>query len=181
MSDVVRNKESLIPAFCATASSKRCSCAATIYALVCLALSSLLFAGCNPSPQNPGEAAAVSMILKLNGKVEYSGEGEDRHVIKVYLNETNVDDEDLGALEGLPNLRNLFLGNTEIGDDGLVHLGKCVELQTLSLNSTRVTDAGLGSLRTLKKMKTINLKETYVSAAGVSQLQKAIPGATIAH
>jgi hypothetical protein len=140
----------------------------------------LAIAGCTQSPGGADEAAAVALIQKLGGKVEYEGERAERRVVKVYLHQTRVSDDDLAVLEKLPKLRNLFLGKTKIGDAGLSHLEHADELQTLSLNSTAVTDAGLKSLSELKNLKTINLQETRVTAAGAAQLRKSLPAVKIA-
>ena len=136
--------------------------------------------GCSRAGAHPDEAAAVAAIQKLGGKVDYAGEGAERRVIKVYLHQTQVGDDDLVVLKKLPKLKNLFLGKTNIGDPGLTHLEQAAELQTLGLNSTRVTDAGLKSLAELKNLKTVNLQETQVTAAGAAQLRKSLPAAKIA-
>jgi hypothetical protein len=136
--------------------------------------------GCTRLAVQPDEAAAVAAIQKLGGKVEFDGTGADRRVVKVYLHQTQVSNDDLIALEKLPKLRNLFLGKTKISDQGLAHLEQAVELETLSLNATRVTDEGLKSLSGLKNLKTVNLQETQVTQAGVSQLRKSLPTAKIA-
>ena len=136
--------------------------------------------GCGRPAGHLDEAAAVEAIQRLGGKVDYDGEGADRRVVKVYLHQTPVTDDDLAVLEKLPKLRNLFLGQTKIGDAGLVHLEQATELETLSVNATNLTDAGLKSLEGLKHLKTLNLQETRVTAAGVAQLRKSLPTAKIA-
>ncbi|HUQ71951.1 MAG TPA: hypothetical protein VM165_20640, partial [Planctomycetaceae bacterium] len=126
------------------------------------------------------EAAAVAMIRRLGGKVEFDPNSAERRVIKVYLHSTAVTDADLAALTRLSRLQNLFLGKTEISDAGLEHLSALTELKTLSLNSTRVTDAGLNSLATLKNLKTLNVQETQVTAAGTKRLKQALPELAVA-
>lgn len=155
-------------------------CVASRSAAVVTAMMMACSFGCGKSLGNPGERDAVKMIQKLGGKVEFDGEGNDQRVIKVYLNSTAIKDTDLGPLEQLSKLRNLFLGKTQISDAGLKHLQGFGDLQTLSLNSTHVTDAGLEPLFKLTKLKTINLQETDVTAAGVARLRKALPGTMIA-
>jgi len=136
--------------------------------------------GCGQPAGDPDESAAIVVIQKLKGKVEFDSPGKDQRVVKVYLHNTSVQDADLAVLEKFPKLRNLFLGKTQIGDAGLEHLQKCGELQTLSLNSTRVTDTGLTSLSALTKLKTLNLQETPVTAEGAAELRKTLTGVTIA-
>lgn len=139
----------------------------------------LLLAGCgdNSPSLHPEEAAAVERIRSLGGKVELSG---DHRVIKVYLHETKVMDDDLAQVAKLSKLQNLFLGKTPISDAGLAYLSTLTELKTLSLNSTHVTDAGLKNLSALTKLKTLNLQETQVTAAGMKRLKQSVPDLKIA-
>lgn len=136
--------------------------------------------GCGAHPGNTFEAATVALIQKLGGKVEFDGPGPNRQVVKVYLHQSAVRDEDLAALKNLSKLRNLFLGKTKITDAGLEHLHSLRELQTLSLNSTSVTDVGLKSLTELTQLKTLNLQETPTTAAGATRLKKLLPRLTVA-
>ncbi len=138
-----------------------------------------LLAGCSKSPEtgHADEAVAVAKIRQLGGQVEFNA---DRRVVKVYLHTTPVTDDDLAALEKLPQLQNVFLGKTQIGDAGLSHLSSAAELKTLSLNSTRVSDEGLKSLAKLKNLKTLNLQDTKVTAKGATQLNQSLPETKIA-
>lgn len=140
----------------------------------------LIAIGCGKTKGNSDEAAVVAAIQKLKGKVELEPEGPEQRVIKVYLHQTAVQNDDLAMLSKLPKLRNVFLGKTAISDAGLEHLGKLVELVTLSLNSTQVTDEGLKSLGKLTKLKTLNLQETKVTKQGIAALKKQFPTVMIA-
>lgn len=150
------------------------------FSIVALLANIVVSVGCGQSAGHPDEVAAVAAIRKLGGKVEFGDTGPRRRVVKVYLHQTAVRDDDLAALAKLPSLRNVFLGKTQIGDAGLEHLAGATQMQTLSLNATRVTDAGLQSLNGLTNLKTLNLQETQVTAGGAAELKKTLGGVTIA-
>lgn len=136
--------------------------------------------GCQPSPGNPGEAAAIAAIEKLGGRIEVDEARTDKPVIKVYLYSTAVKDVDLSHLEQLQHLQSLFLGKTQITDAGLEHLRGATSLKTLSLNATAITDVGLRQLTGLTNLKTLNLQETKATPKGIAALKGKLPGVTIA-
>lgn len=150
------------------------------FAVLWIAVMMACSPGCEKPWGNSAERAAAAAIHKLGGKVELEGQRDEQHVVKVYLHNIALDDDDLAPLGQFSKLRNLFLGNTQIGDKALEHLHNLGELQTLSLNSTRVTDKGLQHLAKLTKLRTLNLQETDVTAAGVTQLRTSLPDTTVA-
>ena len=93
------------------------------------------------------------------------------NVVHVYL-DTEVDDEDLEHLNGLPKLDTLSLGGTQVTDGGLAQLKLLGDLQHLALVcNPHVGDRGLGHLRGLKKLKTLVLSSTQITVEGLRHLK----------
>ncbi len=99
----------------------------------------------------------------------------------VILNDTQITNDDLKALENAPITRSLSIAGSQITDDGLVHLKNLKQLEYLDLKkNTRLTDAGLTHLEELKSLKQLILIGTQVTPAGVQKLQQKLPNTKIA-
>jgi hypothetical protein len=68
------------------------------------------------------------------------------------------------------------MDKTNITDQYLAHLKGLPNLEYLNLYDTQITDKGLAQLASLKKLKSLYLWQTQVSPEGVQNLQKQIPG-----
>ena len=97
-------------------------------------------------------------------------------------------DEDLAAIDGLKNLKNLFIDDAYISDASLVHIGKLQELERLGINAARflpprgesaleprwarpaITDAGLVQLSKLRGLLFLNLWGSAVTGPGLAHL-----------
>lgn len=93
----------------------------------------------------------------------------------VYLGGTAVTDEDVRAICGLADLRELFLHSTAVTDAGLEGVEHLQALRVLHLRNTMVTGKSMEKLKAL-----VNLKELYLFESGISdeegrQLQAALP------
>ena len=102
------------------------------------------------------------------------------------LRNTNVTDEGLRQLQGMPSLEQLTLGNdvqvirqfnppaSPITDAGLVHLRKLDQLRNLTLNGLPITDQGLAVIEDLPNLGGLYLSRTKVKGAGLSRF-KSLP------
>jgi hypothetical protein len=99
----------------------------------------------------------------------------------VILDNPQLTDDDLKALDNAPLTRSLYLVGSQITDDGLVHLKNLRRLEILDLKKNkRLTDAGLVHLEGLKNLDQLILIGTQVTPAGVKQLQQKLPNTKIA-
>ena len=99
----------------------------------------------------------------------------------VILDNPQLTDDDLKALDNAPLTRSLYLVGSQITDDGLVHLRNLKQLETLDLKKNkRLTDAGLVHLEGLKNLDQLILIGTQVTPAGVKKLQQKLPNTKIA-
>lgn len=85
------------------------------------------------------------------------------------LEKTHVSSEGLAHLKGLRHLRRLFLGSTDIEDEGLQHISHLTELEILQLNE-RITDAGLRQVESFRKLKHLTLNDTQITDHGLAHL-----------
>ncbi len=79
------------------------------------------------------------------------------HLRRLYLNASDVDDEDARYIGRLQNLERLSLWDTRITDAGLPDIARCAQLQVLDLHSTCITDRGLASLERLRNLRQLKL------------------------
>jgi hypothetical protein len=101
-------------------------------------------------PLTPQEARAA--VEELGGRVS---EGDSGQVVKVFLNRTAADDQQVRAVAFLP------------------------AVEVLNLTGTQVGDEGLGRLRELKNLKRVYAAESRVTDQGVQALEQAIPGCAV--
>jgi endonuclease YncB( thermonuclease family) len=80
-------------------------------------------------------------------------------------------DEDLAAMRGIPDLRELSLRATRITDEGLGQLVRFEKLRSLSLMSTGISDAGLKHLESLTALEDLDLDRTAITDAGLVDLK----------
>ncbi len=135
-----------------------------------------LLAGCGRGPAlDPAEAEAAAEIGSLGGAIQTEVRGDVRTVVTVDLRKTAINDEDLGHLARLPNVRKLRLGRTEVTDAGLEKLAGLTHLRELYLGRTKVTDKGLVHLQGLTELEWLAVNRTAATDAGFKRLQKALP------
>jgi hypothetical protein len=106
------------------------------------------------------------------------------------IRNTNVTDEGLRHLTGLPSLEQLVLGNDDLSgfrgmlpnepptspitDAGLVHLRDLPQLMSLNFSGLPITDAGLASIGDLPKLGALYLSRTKVQGQNLAKL-KSLP------
>lgn len=83
------------------------------------------------------------------------------HVTEVYLADTDFDDEDVNALNGLPKLNSLILSNTKITDTGVKQLPGS-QLHQLHLAGTSISPAAIDVIGRMKPLQVLNLSDTSV-------------------
>jgi len=119
------------------------------------------------------DSTAVTSLESLDASIQRYDTGSVRQVY--FGQSSNVTDDDLTHLRGLPNLESVEIHSPKITDAGLGHLKTLTALKELDLRSTNVTDAGLEHLKVLIELKTLNLHETKVTLEGVKELERALP------
>lgn len=91
---------------------------------------------------------AKSAVEVIGGRVSVNDSGQ---VVKVFLNRTAAGDDEMHAIQYLP------------------------ELEILNLTGTSVSDAGLRHVHCLSKLKRIYAAHSEISNEGVRQLNQALP------
>lgn len=85
------------------------------------------------------------------------------HITWLFLNDSNLNDEDLNGLESLTSLTKLRLDNNPITDQSIGRLSEMSELVYLNLYGTEVTDDCLTQLAALPELKKLYLWQTNVN------------------
>ena len=88
---------------------------------------------------------------------------------------SNITNDDLCYLDGLPVVMALHLNDTRISDAGLSHLSRIGAITMLRLNRTSVSDEGMDALAATNITKGVDLSETDVTVKGVEYLQSKRP------
>ena len=101
-------------------------------------------------PLTPQEARAA--IEELGGRVSLD---ESDKVVKVFLNRTQIGDDQMWMLQYLP------------------------EIQVLNLTGTPLTDRGLERVHALSKLQRLYPARTEVTDQGIRNLQQALPNCTV--
>ena len=136
--------------------------------LVC-GLLACLAVGCSRVSQCYGNRANPA----LGGRVET--DPDDKAVVKVWLEGTDADDNDMQVVARLPKLRELYLRGTQLTDDGMKNLAELSRLQILDLSNTAVGDAGIDHLKNLPALTRLLLRNTKITVAGLDSLSS-LPG-----
>jgi Leucine-rich repeat (LRR) protein len=113
----------------------------------------------------------IAEIQKLGGKVDRDETAKDKPVVTVNFSTTQVGDDALANLKGLPQLRKVTLNGTKVTDAGLERLKGLTGLEKIYLVDTKVTDAGLEHLKDLSNLKVLSLVGTQVTDAGLEHLK----------
>jgi Leucine-rich repeat (LRR) protein len=91
------------------------------------------------------------------------------------LSGSNVDDDGLQTIAGIPSLERLELSHcVKITDAGVRHLAKLSNLTELDLRGTKTSDAALAALATMPNLRRLKLRETLVTKRGVEQLSPSL-------
>ena len=136
------------------------------------------------------QSRAVEAITKWGGTVSYDYESDGskqpaypawlRNLLPldylatartVRLPKSQVSDDDLQTLTGLPDLVFLDLEDSKITDAGIRKLNVLTKLQTLILNGTDCTDQGVASLKSLTDMRILGLSLTQISDKGLNAVR----------
>jgi Leucine-rich repeat (LRR) protein len=87
---------------------------------------------------------------------------------------TKITDSGLKAIADM-SLRELYVGGNNISDEGLAHLSNMKSLRTLYLPGNPITDAGLHHLYELSSLQELRLSETKITKKGIRALQAQLP------
>ncbi len=84
----------------------------------------------------PGEESAAEWIWEKDGSY---ARGPGKHIEAVWLDDSDVTDEELHNLKGLSKLRRIDLSGTRITDKGLTELLVFPNLTNVEVTNTHVT------------------------------------------
>lgn len=112
----------------------------------------------------PIDDAALALVRKLRNVVEINARG------------TNITDEGVKQLVGLPNLQKLNLAQTGVTDAALIYLVPHTKLSYLNLYGTKVTDKGIDVLANLTNLKSLYLWQTGASKEAAEELESQLTG-----
>jgi len=100
-------------------------------------------------------------------------------IVWLKLSDSEVSNEQIFIIAGMPNLTKLYLDYTKISDEGLKHLTKLEHLKYLNLVGTSVSAKGLSALREMKALEKIFIYKTNTSSTEKMGLLSTLEGMTI--
>jgi len=103
-------------------------------------------------------------------KADFALIGQLRELETLDLSRTNVTDDDLRPLGGLPKLRELKLWGARLDGSGLKHLSGLEGLERLDMGDTKVTDESLRHLTELGNLHHLVLVRALVGDAGLEHV-----------
>jgi Leucine-rich repeat (LRR) protein len=93
-----------------------------------------------------------------------------RQLRSLYLHRTEISDEGIRHLEGLPHLRLVSAARTGVTNLGVFPLTQHGELRVLGLSGREITDSGAGDLARLKHLRTLHLDDTAMEGFSLGRL-----------
>lgn len=117
-------------------------------------------------------AGDVACLLVAPGSVHSLAPLGGLSLDAVHVSFTEIDDESIHLLRGIPTLRALYARNTSLGDAALRELGIHEALQTIVLRKTRVSDEGLLALAPLTKLGSLDISRTRIRGTGLGALER---------
>lgn len=97
-----------------------------------------------------------------------------RRLERVFVNNSNINDQTLTYLARSDRLKTLYCGGTEITDAGITALAQAQNLQSLVVWDSKITDASLKIIRALPNLTVLCLQQTAVTDQGVSELMNGL-------
>jgi hypothetical protein len=95
-----------------------------------------------------------------------------QRVAAVFLQGSNLRDDDLSCMRELTDLDVLVLRDTGIGDRGCLNLVPLERLTTLDLHHTRITDATIQTISRMSRLESLDISHTSVTDGAVPELGK---------
>jgi Leucine-rich repeat (LRR) protein len=90
----------------------------------------------------------------------------------VQLRGPKIDDQVMGELDGLSQLRSLTLEQTQVTDTGFAVLDSMHGLRVLALSYSQISDRGIARLRSLPQLRELRLTGSRITDAAVPELAK---------
>ncbi|GEO09573.1 c-type cytochrome domain-containing protein [Segetibacter aerophilus] len=94
-------------------------------------------------------------------------------IVSLKISNSTFENEAIGSLSKLSNLRKLNLANTNLTDKELPALNSLQHLQNLNLTGTKVSAQAILQLQKLKELKTMYLYQTSISKSDSLKLKTA--------
>jgi hypothetical protein len=118
-------------------------------------------------PATPDDAKAVAFWRERNVTLRTDDRG---HVQQLVAEGTQLNDDDLEHLAGLPHLRVLDLGGQPISDAGVSAIAACRSLRNLYLAGTKITDQGFAQLGQLSQLEVLSVAKSGVTGKGLQAI-----------
>lgn len=124
----------------------------------------------NESGVHP-ELAAIKWVLEVGGRVGFHVDGRQVYPKKL----ADVPE---------PQYRVRFIAltnNKKVNDEGIGALNGLTDIQMIVLMNTNITDKAISTLKQLTSLRMIELRGTKVSDAGISEFKAALPKCRVSH
>jgi hypothetical protein len=99
---------------------------------------------------------------------------------KVFLEGTQVRDQDLLVLRELSHVSTLSLDRTPISVAGVEIVSSLDSLNALFVDGTSISDDAVDHLAKLKNLRVLSVRSTGISQCGVERLRRCLPNCSIA-
>lgn len=110
----------------------------------------------------------AASILTSGGTFVHDSAGR---IVEADLRLSWIDDSDLGALGGMPDLQRIDLSHTRVTDLGLAALKPLRKVTDLNLYyAEQAGDGALAAIKDWKRLRKLNLRGTKVTDAGLAHL-----------
>jgi len=118
--------------------------------------------------KNKSGKEGIAVLSKINEQLFW-----------LFLNNSQLQDDDLASLSRLTQLRKLNLSNNPITDKSIRYLMQLKDLEYLNLYNTHLSDAGVDSLMTLPSLKQLYVWQTNVTHDHMEKCKASKPELTI--
>jgi hypothetical protein len=122
-------------------------------------------------------AARFKRLRELNTYGDWASYGNPKRCLgtftelrDLHIDDAELTDNDLIALERLAKLERLFLEGNQVGDETVKRLSGCVHLKSVDLSDTLVTDEGLRYLASSEELEWLSLGGTKISDEGLKHV-----------
>jgi len=93
--------------------------------------------------------------------------------------DSDLTDDCLKILSGMPNLETLRISGNKVTDEGIAHLVNLLKLQTLYIDCQMVTNASAESFKRMKSLRMLGVFRTNMTKAALKEIETSLPNCEV--